>query len=229
MNIKVHYTGSTGNLFQIDNLLIDPGVSIKRIKEALDYKLSDIAGCLVSHAHKDHCKGVNDIMKCGTSCYMSFETAQEINASGHRVNIIAPDKQFEIGNWKIKPFKLIHDVFNLGFLISKDDEKILFATDTAYIPYRFKGLTGIMISIDFDLGQLKENVDLGHLDSGLAKRIIKNHMSLQNAVEFFKANDMSQVKEIYILHLSKLNSEPDHFREEIQKVTGRPTYLKGDI
>lgn len=228
MNIKCHYTSSTGNLFQIDNLLIDPGVTISKIKSALDYKLSKIEGCLISHSHGDHSKGVNDVMRAGVDCYMSADTAHEIMASGHRVNIIEAGNQFNVGEYKIKPFKTPHDVMNFGYLIAKGEEKALFVTDTAYVPYRFKGLTHIMLSIDFDIEQLKENVDLGFLHPSLAKRIIRSHMSLQNALSFFRANDMSEVKEIHVLHLSKLNSDPEYFRDAVQRCTGRPTYLQGD-
>ena len=51
-----HYSGSSGNLYEIiaDNgkrLLLDPGVSWKLIQKALDYKLENICACLISHAH----------------------------------------------------------------------------------------------------------------------------------------------------------------------------------
>ena len=55
MKIKIHYTGSKGNLYSIDNgkdkLLIEAGVPIKKINKAIDFKLGDYAGALISHQH----------------------------------------------------------------------------------------------------------------------------------------------------------------------------------
>ena len=57
--IKVIATGSTGNSYLIEanpneRLLIECGIPYKRILEGLDYNISGIQGCLISHEHKDH-------------------------------------------------------------------------------------------------------------------------------------------------------------------------------
>lgn len=55
LNITVHYSGSSGNLYAIDDgktkILIEAGVVIKKIKEALRFRLSEIEGVLISHEH----------------------------------------------------------------------------------------------------------------------------------------------------------------------------------
>jgi phosphoribosyl 1,2-cyclic phosphodiesterase len=138
MNIKIHHTGSAGNLIQIDNILIDPGVPIKKIKDALHYRLRDIRFCLLSHAHNDHAKGAKDIMKAGVDIYCSQESAEALKLHGHRLHIIEPEKKFQVGSWVIYPFELKHDVMNLGFFIGKGTSKrVLYATDTNYIHPRF--------------------------------------------------------------------------------------------
>jgi hypothetical protein len=40
-----------------------------------------------------------------------------------------------------------------------------------------------------------------------------------------KANDLSKVQEIWLLHLSEQNSCEKRFKEEVQKITGKPTYI----
>ena len=59
------YSGSTGNSFFVQssstNILIDAGVSAKKIDEALEnlcINTSDISGILVTHEHSDHIKGL---------------------------------------------------------------------------------------------------------------------------------------------------------------------------
>lgn len=55
IEFKVFHSGSSGNLYQVisgnKSLLIDPGVPIKKIKQALDFKLSSVSGALISHQH----------------------------------------------------------------------------------------------------------------------------------------------------------------------------------
>lgn len=53
--LKTTATGSSGNCYALMNdneiLLLDLGVSEKVIKKAIDFRISDIAGCLVTHKH----------------------------------------------------------------------------------------------------------------------------------------------------------------------------------
>lgn len=226
MKITIHNSGSAGNLYQIGSLLIDPGVTLRTIKHALDFKLSTIDGCLILHAHGDHSAGARDLIKAGIDCYCSEYTAGALELSGHRVYIIEPGKQFEIGKYKIMPFDLVHDVPNLGVLISDGRDKCLVAVDTNYVPHRFgAGLTHIILGINYSMEILRENVEEGLINVDLAKRIVTNHMSLRTAKSFFRANDMSAVREIHIVHLSKFNSDPEVFKSEIERVTGRPVYV----
>ena len=224
MNIQTPYSGSTGNLTRIGDLLIDPGVPLRMIKQALNFRLSEISGCLVTHEHGDHSKGTRDLMRAGVDCYMGRETAAGLGLKGHRLHTIRPKEQFRIGEWTILPFPLVHDVECLGFLMVKGEERVLFCTDTEYIPYRFQGLTRILLGIDYDAEILKENTLLGTVDPERAKRTLANHMSISTALNFFRANDMSRVREIWLLHISGTNGSPSEFSEAVKRITGRPTY-----
>lgn len=225
MEITVHHSGSSGNLYQVDNLLIEAGVPVKQIKKCLNYRLSEIAGCLITHSHGDHACAAKDIMKAGIDCYCSQDTAKDLGLSGHRLQILEAGQQTYIDAWIIKPFDLIHDVPCLGFILAKGEEKLMYANDTSYIPYRFKGLTHIMLGVNYDAEILVDNITCGYINVEAGKRILKNHMSLTTANGFFSANDMSKVEEIYLLHLSDGNSNAEKFKREIQEITGRPVYI----
>ena len=61
------YSGSTGNSFFVQsastNILVDAGVSAKKIVEALeslDFSIESISGILVTHEHSDHIRGVRN-------------------------------------------------------------------------------------------------------------------------------------------------------------------------
>ena len=225
MNITVHHSGSSGNLYQVDDLLVEAGVPIKKIKKSLDYKLSNISACLISHSHGDHACAAKDLMKAGVDCYCSKDTASALGLSGHRLHIIEPGKQIKIGTWTVKPFDLVHDVPCLGFILAKGEEKALYANDTSYIPYRFRGLTHILLGVNYNTEALMDNITCGSINAALGKRILKNHMSLDAAAQFFHVNDMSQVREIYLLHLSDKNSDEIYFKKTVEEITGKPVYL----
>lgn len=53
--LKTIATGSSGNshalIFDNQILLLDLGVNASDIKKSIDFKVSDIVGCLVTHKH----------------------------------------------------------------------------------------------------------------------------------------------------------------------------------
>lgn len=225
-------SSSRGNCYRIDDgstpLLLECGIPYKEIQKKLNFKTSEIKGCLVSHEHKDHSKAMQDVMKAGIDCYMSPGTAKALNLTGgHRGKIVQPLQQFHIDTWTILPFETQHDAaWPLGFLLANQaGEKLLFATDTYYIKYRFSGLSHIMIECNYAIDILKANIDSGAVNDAMAKRLLQSHFSLDNVKEFFKANDLSQVKEIHLLHLSDGNSDAERFKREIQQLTGKPVYI----
>lgn len=61
--------------------------------------------------------------------------------------------------------------------------------------------------------------------TAVKRRIIRNHMSLQRLKAFLLANDLSRVKQIWLLHLSADNSEMGRFKREIQALTGKEVYV----
>lgn len=171
----------------------------------------------------DHCKAVKDVMKAGIDCCMSQGTAEAIGASGHRIKPVQARKQFNVGTWTILPFDTEHDAAEpLGFLLAnRDGDKLLYLTDSFYCRYRFKGLTHIMCECNYSLDILKANVAAGLVSTELKNRILKSHFSLANVKEFLKANDLSRVEEIILIHLSDDNSDANRFKREIQALTGK--------
>lgn len=226
MEIRTHYSSSAGNLYQADDLLLEAGVSLRRIREALGYRLSSLSGCLLTHGHSDHAKGAPDLLKAGVDVYCSEGTAHSCGLGGHRLHVVKAGHQFGVGEWRVLPFDVRHDSPEpLGFLAAKGIEKLLFVTDTEYLPYRFQGITHILVSIDFDSEILARNALSGTLGSARAARTLRNHMSLQTALGFFRANDMSRVQGIWLLHLSDANSDAEMFRAEVERETGRPVIV----
>ena len=201
-------TGSTGNCYHItdgrSSLLLECGIKFKSIQKALNFKTSNIAGVLVSHEHKDHCKAVQDVAGRGLDIYMSQGTADTIGIQHHRIRPVKCKETFKVGTWTVLPFDVQHDAAEpFGFLIANQDgDKLLFATDTYYIKYKFSGLTHLMIECNYSQVILGENVESGRIPEILMERVMQSHFSLENLLVFLKANDLSRVQEIHLLHLS---------------------------
>ncbi|MDD3057134.1 MAG: MBL fold metallo-hydrolase [Sphaerochaeta sp.] len=233
MDIQVLASSSRGNCYRITDgstpLLLEAGIRLKDIQQKLNFRLSEIAGCLITHEHQDHCKAVQDIMKAGIDCYMSQGTAEAIGAlghRGHRVKITKSLEQFRIGTWTILPFDTVHDAKEpLGFLMASGTEKLLFATDTAYLRYKFRGLTHIMVEANHQAEILQNSVEEDLIPAAVRKRIRRSHFDLNHLKEFFKANDLSELREVWLLHLSENNSDEGQFKREIQEIVGKPVYV----
>jgi len=82
-----------------------------------------------------------------------------------------------------------------------------------------------MVECNFATDILKENVANGIVTVSLKDRIISSHFSLENVKDFLRANDLSKVEEIWLLHLSNDNSDEERFKEEIQKLTGKLVFI----
>ena len=231
MKIKILASGSKGNLYTVSDgktkVLIEMGLPIKKIKKLLSYDLQSIDFALCSHLHKDHSKAANDIMKAGIDCYVSCETAEALELSGHRLKILEPKETYFVGTLKVMSFKTQHDCpGSLGFLIYSihTNERLLFATDTYYLKYKFVGVDYFMIEANYSKAILDENIEAGVIDPLLKDRITQSHFEIDNVKEFFINQDLSKCKKIYLIHLSDTNADPKLFEDEIKKVTGKPVF-----
>lgn len=232
IDIKTLATGSSGNAYHISDgqteLLLECGIKFKDIQKATGFKTRHIKGCLLTHEHKDHSGGLKDVIRNGIDVYMSKGTAEAENVlNHHRVKVIEKFKDFRIGSWLIKPFDIEHDAAEpLGFFLQSDNgNRLLFITDSYYVKYRFPKLTHIMIECNYDLELLEHNIEIGRTPAFLRNRLLKSHFSLENVKDFLKANDLSSVEEIHLLHLSDSNSDEERFKREIQELTGKIVYV----
>lgn len=232
MNIQVLSSGSTGNCYRVSdgytNILLECGIPIQKIKEGLNFRLSDITGCLVSHEHKDHAKAVKDISKVGIDVYMSFGTWEALNIKHHRIKCISKQETIKIGTFLVMSFDVQHDAVEpFGYILYSipTKQKLLYLTDSYYCKYRFNELTHIMIEANYTTDILKDNTKNGLIDIELKNRVMKSHMSIETLKDFLRANELSQVQQIWLLHLSDNNSDAERFKREVQELTGKEVYI----
>lgn len=216
-------SGSSGNLYRLTDglttILIDPGLTIKNIRKALNFRLGWIDCCLLSHEHADHSKGAKSIIRAGIDLYAGEETIGNLGLEG--ANRIGDKEQIRLGTWTVKALPVKHDVPNMAYLMSSGENKCLYLIDTEYCHYKIPGLTHVFIGINYDKDIITQNAERGYIDSYLVARIMQSHMSLQTALEFFKAQDTSRLREIHVLHASDGNLDREKAKDKLQRLTGK--------
>lgn len=231
MIMKCIGSSSRGNCYLLtssegETLIIECGVDIKEIKKALNFDFSKVAGCLVTHEHKDHSKEVENLNVLGIKIYTSFGTSKALKISSNfKPHVLDHSVRCKIGTFEVVPFVVKHDAMEpLGFLIEHPEcGIILFATDTYYIPYSFKDfdIHHVMIECNYSKEILRYNNQLEKLKD----RIMHSHFELEDVKEFFRANDFTELRDVILLHLSNANSNAEQFTEEIRTLTKRPVYI----
>lgn len=232
MDIKILASGSSGNAYIIGDgetsLLLDAGIPLKAIQTGSGFSVRQVAGCFITHAHGDHSKAAKELARFGIDVYTSTGTIEACRLSGHRIHAVKALQELSVGTFKILPFDVEHDAPEpLGFLLASTHtgEKLLYFTDTYFVKYRFNRLTHIMAECNYSKEGLERSVREGYVPVERVQRLMKSHMSLERLLDMLRANDLRNVRQIYLLHLSESNSEEDRFRKEVQRLTGAEVYV----
>lgn len=228
MKLKILGSSSAGNCYLFDNgketLMVECGVSMKRVVQANDFDITRIAGCLVSHEHGDHARYVAKVMEKRITLFMSDGTAEALrlphNTQVKRMEALRTTK---IGNFRVIPFNVKHDAAEpFGFLIHHPEMgTTLFATDTYYLAHTFSGLDNILIECNYDINILDRNIATGAVPAALRNRTVRSHMSIETCLEALAANDLSKVSSIVLIHLSASNSNAADFQRKVEQATGK--------
>ena len=227
MDIKVIASGSGGNAYLIGDghtlLLLDAGIPFKRIQIGCGFKTSRIDACLITHRHGDHVAAIPKLIERGVAVYSNadvaglYEGVQELTAL----------REYTIGTFRILPFAAEHDVPCFGYQVTSTTtgEKLVYITDSAYVRYTFTGFTHIMIEANYDEDIMRDNVTNERIPFSLAARVAGTHMSIGTLLDLLRANDMTQVRQIYLLHLSDMSSDAERFKKLVQQETDAEVYV----
>ena len=236
IEIKTVGSSSSGNAYILRSnarsLLLECGVAWPSIQRETNFRTAALDGCLISHGHGDHCKSAKNALKAGVDIWATEETFSQIGLEGHRnyrCKKVTPNRRFMIaGYWTVHPFDTEHDCpGSVGFVISDQDDRLAFITDTGFVRYKIPDVTILMIEANFSEAILAENIQSERVHPAVGKRIREKHMSVERVLDFLKANDTSRLREIRLLHLSDGNSNAELFKATIQKATGIPTMVEG--
>jgi len=219
MNFTQHASSSKGNLYEVESLgrriLVDCGLSWKKVLRAISHDLTTVDGILLTHRHGDHSKSIVEATTKGClDVYSSKETLDKVHPpASRRIHYIEAEKPFKIGPFDVYPFEVIHsdihgNVHNLGFIITDETgDRLLFAIDTTYIPVVLQTkITHLAIEANYDEIRLIQSVEEGNLPDFISDRIRRSHMNWQETLRYASEDcDLSQCREIHLLHMSSTN------------------------
>ena len=217
-------SGSSGNCIYAGSdkthLLIDTGISKKRIEEGLHeigIKGEELGGILITHEHSDHIQGLGVFSrKYEIPIYATRGTIEGIKAykgigkmPEGLLKEVPVDQMFSIGNLDIRPFAISHDANEpSGFRIEHDGKSLAVATDLgiydAYTVENLKGLDAILLEANHDVHML----EVGAYPYYLKQRVLGNRGHLSNELSGRLLCDIlhDNMKYIMLGHLSKENN-----------------------
>ena len=214
-----------GNCLYVESentkLLIDAGVSLKKIEEGLNHlniNPSSIDGILVTHEHTDHIQSLGNLSKkYNLPVYANQKT---FDAMPKQTDKIMPEnikhfkvsENFSIKDIEITPFEIPHDAASpCGFNISNDTTQISIATDIGHITNsivkQLEGSDFILLESNYDTEVLKYSKypfilkqrisgPNGHLSNEVASKVINYLLNCK-------------LKSAMLGHLSKESNFPE--------------------
>lgn len=226
-------SGSSGNCYLLgfndQYIMVECGLPYKTIVKKMAEQglgIDQLKALVVSHCHKDHALSIEEFKALGIPVYAPFEDDRQ-------------DVPIDLTDWvKVRSFKVQHDVdcFGFVFLFIKDGgnyaDSLLFLTDTRciehpYFNYRYQY---IMIECNHIRKQLEAIMDKALLEHNAAKvykfkRQANYHLSLAGVKKILNSMHLSQVKAIFLMHLSKECCNDDLVKKEIASKYKIPTFV----
>ncbi len=217
-------SGSSGNCIYVGsdhtNLLVDAGVSAKRIENGLnglDILPDTIQGILITHEHSDHIQGLGILArKYHMPIYATRDTIgsiRQIRSLGdipeELFKIIYPNKTFMINDIEIEPFSTSHDAADpVCYTMKSEGHKVGIATDLGkyddYIVSKLEYSDLLFIEANHDVNMLM----VGKYPYYLKQRILgdRGHLSNETSADLISRLIHPELQGILLAHLSKENN-----------------------
>lgn len=226
MKYYVLESGSKGNCTVIKGketlLVIDCGGTKRYLKDrfselGLDY--SKIDALLITHEHSDHIKQLK--MFSGVDIFSPCELQD------YAIHKVVPYQQFQIGEFRILPLALSHDVRDVvGYVIDNGYEKLVSVTDTGYVSHlnenHIRNAEYYIFESNYDTGMLMSS----DRPVQLKVRIVSDcgHMGNEDSARVLSRVIGERTREITLAHLSQ-----ECNREEIALSVLKKTFEENGI
>ena len=216
-------SSSSGNCLLVSgngsHLLIDAGISCRRITTALDkfgLELSQLDGILITHEHSDHICGLATLIKKHTTpIFASPGTARalEYRLAFHEGQLrpVEIGAEFAVGGLTAQAFATSHDsAQSTGYCVRTDKHRMVLATDLGFVS---NDVLNAVLGCDILVAESNHDVDWlrsGPYPPYLQERILGNrgHLCNEAGAELVTRAALSGTHTIILAHLSQENNTP---------------------
>lgn len=229
-------SGSSGNCYYLGTsswgILIDAGISARTIQKnlremGLDY--ANIMGVLITHDHADHIRAVGTL---GERIHLPIYSTRAIHDGidrnyGVREKLrtsqryIEKGEEWELNGMKINTFGISHDSTEcIGYVIDFMEQRFMIATDCGYpnltMESYINSANHIVIEANHDEALLLN----GPYPTYLKERILspKGHQSNNTCGNLLAKNWHSDMRNVFLCHLSHENNDPNVAMETIKEL-----------
>lgn len=221
LNILSSSSSGNGYIIQTGDeaVILEAGVNLSKVKQALSFNTEKVKGCFVSHGHGDHSKYISLYEKTFPTFANKhvIESKKLVQTTEAKAGV-----GIKVGNFKVLPFNAFHDVPCLGYYIHHPDMGyLLFLTDSFMVENTFKEVNHMMIEANYSDTALMDAISSGNTHPSMQKRLMTTHMELNTAAKFITSHDLSKVYNIILLHLSRFNSDRAEFSDVLTRSTGK--------
>lgn len=215
MKLKILGSGSSGNCYILENdneaLIIEAGLPFMEVKKALNFNIMKIKAVLITHLHSDHHFYWFQYVRAGIPVFEPFKLeGASLRFDNSQFIIQAFENRDRSGRW-------LHNNSDgsecpcYGFYITHPEMgSFVYASDTEYIKYRFKGLNHILCEANYDM----QFVDR---DEPNYEHRLRGHMSLDTALQFISTNDNPALRNVVLIHLSDKSGDPALFKQRTEE------------
>lgn len=221
-------SSSHGNAYIVSDdhthILIECGVTHKKLQQLCGFQTTVLDACLVSHEHKDHSACVEKLIGSGVDVYLSQGTAAALELPEKLLELaqeMESGKQFAVGTLEVLPFSTFHDAKEpLGFVIQSrvDGDIFAYAIDTVNLPYNFPGVNLLAVEANFDQAILDR---CQRMPEKVRHRVSNTHMEIDMLCKCLRRMDLRNCRQIFLLHLSDATSHEGHFINKVARAVPR--------
>ena len=222
VSLTVIGTGSSGNGYILDcggdKLLLECGMPLKKVLEALEYDIRGVCGVLVSHEHGDHAA----YLPRYADFFAVYGNETLFRRYNTKVTCLKPRKRKKIGNFDIIPLPVPHgECENYAYIIRHAMMGVmLFCTDAEKCPYKIAKLENAIIECNYVMERVIDKMD----SNEEIRSSYQTHMELSGTIDFVRKND-ERLRNIILIHKSSSNFDEREVRSRFKKETCRDVII----
>ena len=128
MQVDVLASSSLGNAYIVSDgvtsILLDAGIPYKELQAKSDFKINEVASCLLTHLHQDHSRAVKDLLKNAIDVYALPETLSALGVSDHyRTHCVEPLKTYTIYTFEVMAITMQEEIPLNRFMLTHLEQK----------------------------------------------------------------------------------------------------------